>query len=233
MKALAIIPARGGSKSIPKKNLAILAGKSLLAHAIDAARAATSVESVLVTSDDREILEAAARLGAEPLTRPLELATDLAPTEPAITHALEAVLAKGRSVPEALVVLQTTSPLRTAEDIDGALALLDAPGIDAAVSVFEPPHSPFKAFYERTDGTLAGVVNDEAPFRPRQSLPRAWMPNGAIYAVRTEFFRAYGRLFAPSTRPYPMPHDRSIDIDSYADLACAEAWLAEHPREAA
>lgn len=233
MRAIAIIPARGGSKSIPRKNLAMVAGKTLLAHAVDAARASRHVTSVVVTSDDREILDAASRLGAEIVVRPAELATDLAPTEPAITHALEVLEARGIELPEALVLLQTTSPLRTSADVDAALTLLATEGTEAVVSVFEPPHSPFKAFFERADGCLAGVVNDEAPFRPRQSLPRAWMPNGAIYAVRSAFFRAEGRLFAPRTKPYPMPHERSVDVDTLDDLARAESWLASHPREAA
>lgn len=224
IRVLAVVPARGGSKGLPGKNLAPVGGRSLVARAVDAARGCPRVGRVIVSSDDDAILEAARRAGAEPLRRPPALATDEARSEPVALHALDA-LADWR--PDVLCLLQPTSPLREAGDVDAALALLEAdPRLDAVVSVFEPRHSPWKAFRLGDDGHLHGLVDDDAPFRPRQSLPPAYYPNGAVYAVRSAVLRGTGRLVGPRTAPLVMSRERSLDVDDAADLAAAEAWLS-------
>jgi CMP-N,N'-diacetyllegionaminic acid synthase len=219
---IAIVTARGGSKGLPGKNLRMLAGKPLLAWSIEAGLQSARVTRVVVSSDDAAILACAERFGAVPLLRPSALAQDDTPSEPVLVHALQALAATEPRV----LLLQPTSPLRTAEDVDAALAHMDATGADAVISVFEPPHSPWKAFYVDGDGALRGVVSDEAPFRPRQSFPRAAMPNGAIYACRTADFLATGRLFGPRTVPWFMPAARSVDIDTEAELEEAGRSLA-------
>ncbi len=221
---LAIVTARGGSKGLPGKNLRPLGGRPLLAWSVEAGLGSGRVTRVVVTSDDDAILACAAACGAIPLRRPEALARDDTPSAPVVAHALETLGAH-----EAVVLLlQPTSPLRNAADVDAALTLRDNEAAEAVISVFEPEHSPWKAFYVAADGGLRGVVDDEAPFRPRQGFPRAAMPNGAIYACDHEHFVRTGSLFAPRTVPYFMDAARSVDIDTAEDLARAEAWLAAH-----
>ncbi len=226
MKTLAIILARGGSTGLPGKNLLPLAGKPLLAWSVEAGLRATGVDRVVLSSDDEAILAAAREAGAETLLRPAELAQDDTPSDVSLLHAWEQA-GRGEGV---LVLLQPTSPLRTAADIDGALARLEAPGADAVISVVEPPCNPWKCFYADDDGHLHGIAGNDAPFRPRQELPHAYAPNGAIYAVRTALFERTGKLFQPRTLPYVMDRERSLDVDTADDLARAAAVLSAPSR---
>jgi len=220
---LAVIPARGGSRGIPRKNLVPLAGRPLLAWTIAAAREARGVDRVVVSSDDPEILAAARAHGAEPLRRPAALATDAARSEPVLRHAVDAACPGAGT----LCLLQPTSPLRTGAHVDGALSLLSEDReAEAVVSVFEPAHSPFKAFQLDGGGYLVGVVDGDAPFRPRQELPATFFPNGAIYAVRADAFRATGSLLGRGRAlPYVMTRGDSLDIDDWDDLRRAEDRL--------
>ncbi len=224
--ALAVITARGGSKGLPGKHLRLLGGKPLLAWTVEAALAARRVARVIVTSDDPAILDLAATLGAETLLRPAELARDDTPSDPVVVHAVQAA-GRGEAV---VVLLQPTSPLRTAEDIDAALAHLEETGADAVVSVCAPRENPWKSFYVDAGGCLRGIAGDDAPFQPRQSLPVAVRPNGAIYGVRTACLLRRGRLFAERTVGWEMPRARSVDIDTAEDLAEAEGGLGASGR---
>jgi CMP-N,N'-diacetyllegionaminic acid synthase len=220
--AIAIIPARGGSKGLPGKHLLDLGGKPLIAWTIEAALNAASVERVVVTSDDKPILDLANEMGAEVLHRPAHLATDEVRSEPVILHALEA----SKATQELTVLLQPTSPLRHSSHVDEALALL-TDDVDGIISVTSLEHSPWKCFYVDESGCLRGVVSDEAPFLPRQSLPEAYRPNGAIYAVRTRAFVENGALVGGRTLPYFMPPRLSVDIDRPDDLVRAEEVLKQ------
>jgi CMP-N-acetylneuraminic acid synthetase len=218
---LAIVTARGGSKGLPGKHLRELGGKPILAWSIEAGLASARVTRVLVTSDDPAILACARAQGAETLLRPEELARDDTPTMPVLLHALRAL----SPAEPCTLLLQPTSPLRTAQDVDGALALRESLQADAVISVTEPAHSPWKAFYVTPEGTLRGIVSEDAPFQPRQSFPRAAQPNGAIYACPTAQLLTRERLFGPRTVPFFMEEARSVDIDTEEDLRRAEAWL--------
>jgi CMP-N-acetylneuraminic acid synthetase len=225
--ALAVVLARGGSKGLPGKNLLPVAGKPLLAWSVEAALQAARVDRVVVSSDDAAILAAARDAGAETLQRPAHLAQDDTTSEASLIHAWQEA-GRGEDV---LVLLQPTSPLRTAADVDDALALLDRVDVDAVISVVEPDRSPWKCFYADENGHLRGLVDDDTPFRPRQELPRAFAPNGAIYAVRSALFEATGRLFQPRTVPFEMPAERGLDVDTADDLARAEAMLTDASRQ--
>ena len=227
MTVLAVILARGGSKGLPGKNLLPLAGRPLLVWSVDAGLQAERVDRVVVSSDDAAILDAARRAGAEALLRPTELAQDDTTSEASLVHAWEAA-GRGEDI---IVLLQPTSPLRTAEDVDAALVALEDPDVDSVISVIEPEQTPWKCFYTGEDGYLHGVVDDETPFRPRQELPRAYAPNGAIYAVRAKLFETTGRLFQPRTVPYLMPAERSLDVDTADDLVRAQTMLANASRQ--
>lgn len=222
--ALALIPARGGSKSIPLKNLATVGGKTLLQHAIDAARDSGVIDRIVVSSDSELILEAAAGLGAEPLRRPAELASDSAGSDCVVAHCIdELALLEQRARP--MVLLQPTSPLRTAEHIVGAMEVWKRSAAHCVVSVFEPDHHPAKSFRVDQEGMLTGLFAADAPFTPRQMLPRAFLPNGAIYVFSIEAFTAQSRIPRERLVPYVMPARSSIDIDQPGDLAEAARLL--------
>ncbi|MEM7449559.1 MAG: acylneuraminate cytidylyltransferase family protein [Myxococcota bacterium] len=222
-QTLAVIPARGGSRGIPQKNIAPVFGRPLLAWTIEAALKADEIDRVVVSSDCDEVLKVARRWGAEPLHRPKELATDICASEPVLGHAFSTLQSEGANV-ETLVLLQPTSPLRDAGHIDEALALLGA-GVNAVISVYEPRHSPHKCLQLSPSGSLQGLVDEDAPFRRRQDLPMALMPNGAIYAITAEAFRQTRRLLTDRTAPYIMAAHLSLDIDTPKDLQEAERRL--------
>lgn len=225
MKILAIIPARGGSKGIPRKNIVDLGGKPLIAWTIEAALGCSYIDKVLVSSDDKEILRTAKKWGAQTIKRPKKISGDNSPFAPLIFHALESYKKKENYTPHLLVYLQPTSPLRTSQDISQAIKKLLDKKAGALISVYPIDKKYLKAFVINKKGYLAGAVNDKYPFANRQDLPDLYMPNGAIYIIKTKLFLKYGQLFSPRTLPYEMSFLQSIDIDNPADLMTAEELL--------
>jgi CMP-N,N'-diacetyllegionaminic acid synthase len=220
--AIAIIPARGGSKGIKDKNIALLGGKPLIAHTIDAARGARSITRIVVSTDSDAIARVAESAGAEVLRRPRGLATDRAPTAAAIRHALEALDAP---LPDIVVVLQPTSPLRGSPDIDGAVRLLRSSGAPEVNSVCLVDHPIEWVFRRSAGGRLTPVVRRPRAPRRQDAAPAVRL-NGAVYVVRRHTFLRTGLLTSGRTVGYVMPRERSIDIDEPADLVAAEALLA-------
>jgi CMP-N,N'-diacetyllegionaminic acid synthase len=213
-----LVPARGGSKGIPRKNLAPLAGKPLLTWTLEAADAARSLDRVVVSTDDEEIAELARQLGAEVLGRPPELAADGTPMLDVVRHALGEL----GSV-EVLVVLQPTSPLRRAEHVDEAVRLLRETDADAVVSVVEVPHQ-FRpgSLMQIEEGTLV-PLEPGAPVT-RQEKQLVYARNGpAVLALRPE--RLGDDLYAGDVRPYVMELRDSVDVDGPDDLRLAELLL--------
>lgn len=219
---LAIIPARGGSKGLPGKNILPLGDLPLIAWTIHAARNASCVARVVVTTDDAEIAAVARASGAEvPFLRPPELATDTATSADVADHVLQALPGFDRAV-----LLQPTSPFRTASDIDAARALWDATGAVSCVSVCEATQSPWLMFTRGIEGGLDRVLPvPEAGLR-RQDLASTYLLNGAIYLIQTDHFRATRQFVHSDTSGYVMPQDRSVDIDTADDLDAARAQLA-------
>jgi CMP-N,N'-diacetyllegionaminic acid synthase len=216
VKVVALIPARGGSKAIPRKNLAQLGGRPLIAWTIEAAQASEVLTSVVVSTDSDEIAEAA--FGAQILRRPASLAGDDTPMRAVIDHALAEL-----GAPDVLVLLQPTSPLRRSEHIDEAIRLLLESGADCVVSVVEVPHrfGP-ESLMALEDGRL--VPLSEAATR-RQDKQPVYARNGpAILAVRPD--RIGDDLYGGDCRPYLMRAEDSIDIDEEFDLELAEFLLA-------
>lgn len=214
---LAIIPARGGSKGLPGKNIIDLGGKPLMAWSIDAALHSKYIKKTVVSSDSEEILGIAKKFGAEAIKRPDELANDTASSEPLITHVIDK-LQKNNESYDFIVLLQPTSPLRDGNDIDMSIELMLQKGADALISMSEPEHSPYKAFKENTDGYIEGLIDNKSPFMRRQDLPQVYMPNGAIYIVKTNVFMQCGKLFTSKTVPFLMSIQKSIDVDTKEDL---------------
>jgi CMP-N-acetylneuraminic acid synthetase len=219
MDAVALIPARGGSKCIPRKNLAPLAGKPLIAWAIEAAFESETVGRTVVSTEDAEIAEVARGLGAEVVERPAALATDDSPMLDVVVHALESF-----GPVEILVLLQPTSPLRRPAHVDGAVALLRSSGADAVVSVVEVPHVYRPASLMALEGDRLTRL-DDTTYATRADKPIAYARNGpAILALRAD--RIGGDLYRGDLRGYVMDHRDSVDVDEPFDLELAEFLLA-------
>jgi CMP-N,N'-diacetyllegionaminic acid synthase len=229
MSIVAVIPARGGSKGIPRKNLVRIAGRPLIAYAIEAARNAASVDRVLISTDDSEIADVARELGAEvPFLRPPELAADAAPMLGVLTHALAWLESQGEAV-EGLVLLQPTSPLRTARHIEEAIALFRSAPASSVVSVVEVPHrfNPVSVMKLSAQGTLSPFLGDQVIATRRQDKPQAYARNGPVMLVCHPDTLRSGELYGASCLPYLMSEEDSLDIDSPQDLLLAEQALLD------
>lgn len=224
---IALIPARGGSKGVPRKNLAILAGQPLLAHTVAAARGARAVDRVVVSSDDGEILELARALGAEALPRPESMASDTASAEVVVTHFVSTLSPPERQADPLLVYLQPTSPLRTSAHIDAAFDLLGREGGTTLVSVVELAKSPYKSFGLDRQGRMQSLFDERLSNACRQDLPPAYLPNGAIYVFACSDFQARSGFPSNGSLPYVMSAQDSIDIDTRGDLEHAQRILGE------
>jgi CMP-N,N'-diacetyllegionaminic acid synthase len=227
-----LIPARGGSKSIPRKNLAVVAGRPLLAYTARAALGARCLDRVVLSTDDDEIAEAARALGLDvPFLRPAALAADDTAMIAVMRHALDFLTESGTTA-TVLVLLQPTSPLRTARHIAEAVELLLDSGAETVVSVVEVPHNfgPASVVIQHPDGRLTPFLPGPAILR-RQDKPRVFARNGpAILAVRGAALRR-GALYGEPTLGYRMSAADSLDIDEPDDLWLAEQYIRR--REAA
>lgn len=238
MKILGIIPARGGSKSIPRKNIKELGGKPLIAWTIEAAKKSGVLDRLILTTDDSEIAEAGKGLGVEvPFMRPKELAEDKTPTLPVLQHAVEWLKENEGYVPDAVMLLQPTAPLRRPEHIQGAVELLKQSGADSVVSVVEIPghFSPYWAVVEKEDGRAELFVGE--PIRKRiprrQDFPKkTYANNGAIYLFRPHllFDAEKPSLYGEHVRLLPMEEKYSVNIDSPEDWELAEIAMKKLTR---
>jgi len=222
MPYLYLIPARGGSKGIPRKNVKLLGNKSLIAYSIETAMAIAQTNDVIcVSSDDDEIIAAATQCGLSvAFKRPAQLATDTAGTYPVILHALN-YYAQQQQYFDAVVLLQPTSPFRRAEQVQAAITKFDAT-VDMVVSVIETAANPYYVLYEEdAEGYLQ--KSKTANFVRRQDCPTVYELNGAIYVINTQSLRKY-QSFAQfkRLRKYHMPQQYHVDLDTPLDWAFAE-----------
>jgi CMP-N-acetylneuraminic acid synthetase len=224
-KILAIIPARGGSKGLPRKNIKPLLGKPLIAWTVEQAKNSKYIDKVVVSTDDEEIAEISKKYGAEvPFLRPKELARDDSPTIDAIIHAINWFEERGEFF-DILILLQPTSPLRTTEDIDNAIELfLNNKDALSLISVKENEHPPFWSL-EIENKFLKPLFGEEYFKKRRQELPKSYMPNGAIFISYVDILKKYKTFYTPKTIAYIMPPERSIDIDNEFDFLLAEFIL--------
>jgi CMP-N,N'-diacetyllegionaminic acid synthase len=226
---LGVIPARGGSKGIPNKNLALLCGRPLLAYTADAAKESRKLTRTIVSTDDERIADCARSLGLEvPFMRPASLAADEAPMLPVLQHALEAMRADGFDT-DIVVLLQPTSPLRRAEHIDAAIDWLQRTAADSVVSVVEVPHQFNPLSVMRLDDGLLKPFLDGPTVARRQDKPRLFARNGpAVLAVRAAVV-AGGSLYGERSWPLGMSAEDSIDVDTPWDLRLVESVLEGRP----
>lgn len=226
MRIIAVISARGGSKGVPRKNVLPVAGKPLIAWTIAAALGSRQVSRLIVSTDDPEIAHVAREHGAEvPFLRPSEMARDDSPVIDAVEHALHWVERSEGRLPDYVVLLQPTSPLRQTADIDGAIDLACARNADAVLSVCEASPHPYLARRLGKDGSLADFIDLPSKPNRRQDYPPAYVLNGAIYVNRVAPLLASRNFQPPGALAYPMPAERSCDIDTHLDLQIAELLL--------
>jgi CMP-N,N'-diacetyllegionaminic acid synthase len=222
VRTLGLIPARGGSKGIPRKNVKLIAGKPLIVWTIEAALRSSLLDAVVVSTDDPEIAEVARCAGAQvPFMRPAELAQDKTPGIDPVLHAL-AQLPQFDSV----LLLQPTSPLRNTDDIDACLRLATQQHAPSVVSVSEPDTHPYWTYRLTGGQTLERFIAAE-PAARRQDLPAAVALNGALYFADANWLRRSGGLVGTETLAYVMPRERSIDLDTPLDWKFAELLLKE------
>jgi CMP-N,N'-diacetyllegionaminic acid synthase len=219
-RVLGLITARGGSKGVPRKNLRVVGGKPLIAWTIEAGRCSAHIDHLVLSSDDAEIIAAARAHGCEaPFVRPAELATD---TAASLDVARDAIARVGRGF-HYLVLLQPTSPLRASQDIDQALQLCEDSRASTCVSVCEVDKSPYWMVRVADDQRISPLLAELPP--NRQSAPKVYILNGAVYVARCDHLMGGGDFIAEDTVARVMPKERSIDIDSEEDIVLLEHRL--------
>lgn len=225
---LAIIPARGGSKGIPRKNLLKIEGKPLIQYTLEAAKKSHLITRAIVNSDDEEILAYAKTQGGEIYQRPPELGEDTTSMRAVIEEQLNYLRNKEGYEPDIIVLLQPTSPLRNANHIDEALEIFDNMECESVVSVEEEPHlhSPYSVMRINEEGYLEFFLKGGQDFTSRQQKPKFYARNGAaIYAVKTEIFMKTGSFYGEKCLPYLMLPEDSVDIDTMLDVYVVQAMM--------
>ncbi|MEA3351094.1 MAG: acylneuraminate cytidylyltransferase family protein [Chloroflexota bacterium] len=226
IKTLAIIPARGASKSIPNKNIRPVAGRPLLAWTITEAQAAESVDRIIVSTDSSKIADVAQEYGADiPFMRPAELAEDSTPGILPILHAIRWLENAENYLPDYVIALQPTSPLRSSVDIDASIQLAERMDADAVVSVAPVNHHPYWMKQINDEGILRDFISLDEPITRRQDLPNAYALNGAVYLARREILLERKTWYTGRTYAYVMPIERSLDVDSPWDIYLADLIL--------
>jgi CMP-N,N'-diacetyllegionaminic acid synthase len=219
-KILAVVPARGGSKGVPRKNIRELVGKPLIAWTIEQAKKSRYIDRLIVSTDDEEIARTAKEWGAEvPFLRPVELAQDDTPGVAPVLHAIEKLNGF-----DYVVLLQPTSPLRRTEDIDGCIEKCVQTGAPTCVTVTLPDKSPYWMYTIDGEQKLSPILPAQLSITRRQDLPSVYVLNGAVYVAKCRWLNEMQTFLTDYTVGYVMDGQRSIDIDTEEDLAFCE-WL--------
>ncbi len=223
-KTLYIIPARGGSKGIPHKNIKLLAGKPLIAYAIELARKFAVDADICVTTDSAEIAAVAEGLGLKvPFLRPAELSTDSCGTYEVLIHALDYYKSMGVEY-DTIVLLQPTSPLRISDDIEHVMERYSS-DVDMVVTVTEAASNPYYNLFETDGDGFLQISKGDGKFTRRQDIPKVWEYNGAVYMINVKSLRAMTLGEFPKRLMVEMPRSRSIDLDTELDWLIAEKLM--------
>lgn len=218
---LAYIPARGGSKSIPQKNIVDFLGKPLLAHTIEKALAVNVFSKVIVSTDNSEIAQIAQNYGAQVIERPAELSQDHSTNLDGVRHALNYLAEIENYKPESFCILQPTSPLKRVENIQEACERFLDKKADALVSVTECKHHPYKTLKVISKDKIEPMISWDTMVQSRQILDKFYLPNGAIHCCNVNFFLERNVIFSENMEIYFMPEAESVDIDGAVDLELA------------
>jgi CMP-N,N'-diacetyllegionaminic acid synthase len=233
MKALGIIPARGGSQGVPRKNIRLLCGKPLLQYTAEAALAAKNLSRIILSTEDEEIAEVGQTCGLEvPFRRPAELARDDTPTLAVVQHAVGWVEDRGELY-DFICLLQPTNPLRKAQDIDACLKMLAQGDMDSVVSVLPVPHdyNPHWVYLLDQEGLLRLSTGESTPYPRRQELPPAFHREGSVYVTRRDVLMKDNSLYGKRTIGYVMDPKRHVNIDGPEDWKAAEGLLSQNCNE--
>lgn len=224
MKTLYVIPARGGSKGIPGKNIKPLAGKPLISYTIDVARELAPDCDICVTTDDADIISTVEAMNLKvPFVRPAELATDHSGTYEVLIHALDFYESQGIHY-DTMVLLQPTSPLRTADNVRSCLQLY-TPEIDMVVSVMQAATNPYYNAFETDENGFLHISKGDGKYTRRQDAPKVWEYNGAVYVINTASLRKMKLGEFTRRKMYEMSRERSIDLDTPTDWLIAETLI--------
>ena len=219
MGVLAVIPARGGSKGIPRKNLRLLCGTPLVVHAIRTALAAKRIDRVVLSTDDDEIAVVGSEAGAEVIMRPPHLADDVAPTIPVLQHAID-TLADGGWQAKVVVVLEPTSPFRSAATVDACVAKLDDDKVQSAITVTQLERNPYNIFTVNNGRAVRFIREPEGVFTRRQQFTHLKRLNGCVYVTRADLVRS-GCILGEPMQVVEMTGEESINIDTPLDMEIA------------
>lgn len=225
---IAIIPARGGSKGLPGKNIKLLLGKPLISYTINAAKEVKKIDKIIVSTDDKEIAKVSDLFGAEcPFLRPAHLAADDSLAIDNYIYTLNRIKSEYKYYSDEFIVLQPTSPLRTSKDIVNSIDLFQKKQADSLVSFTELEHPPSWAMSITNEGKPEFYFNNSinTEQKNRQEYPKAYVPNGAVFIFRLSLLEKYHNYFLKNTYAYIMPRERSIDIDTQLDFDFAEFIL--------
>ena len=234
MKVLGLITARGGSKGVPRKNIRLLNGKSLLAYTAETALEAKSLTSVVLSTEDFEIAEIGRQYLLDvPFMRPLELAQDATPSLAVVRHALLTLAEMGEHF-DAICLLQPTNPLRRAADIDNCIELLAKSNADSVVSVLPVPHeyNPQWVFWMNGENQMSLVTGEKEPTTRRQDLPPAFHRDGSVYVTRCATVLEQGSLYGEHVKGYEIESEFSANIDTEADWLAVEARICQQQKPA-
>jgi CMP-N,N'-diacetyllegionaminic acid synthase len=225
-RVIGVIPARGGSKSVPGKNIRAVGGKPLIAWSIEVARQVSEIDRIIVSTDDAQIASVGRAHGAEVYTRPAHLATDEALVIDALKDILQRLRAEGET-PEWIILLEPTCPLRTSEDIRSCLELVAQGSYDSVATFKDAELNPHRA-WRLVDGVPEVFIAGAVPWLPRQKLPKAYQLNGAVYVFRGNLLEEESKsLLVGKLGAVLMPRHRSQDIDDSVDFAIVETLLKE------
>lgn len=226
MKTLCLINARSGSKGVPRKNIKPLNGKPLIAYSIETALKSRRIGRVVVSTDSQNIADVAKAYGAEtPFLRPPELATDTAKQIDAMIHAVAALEQAGDRY-DYICILQPTCPLRSAEDVDGALQLLLDSGADSVITVTDVGgRHPRTLYTQNPDGQIRAYLDSAPGGVLRQDFENLLWRTGAVYAMKRDILMEQRSLYGQDIRGYPVPEERSFNIDTIFDWELTEAWI--------
>ena len=233
MRILGVIPARGGSKGVPRKNIKLLAGKPLLQYTAEAGLGSIRLARLILSTDDPEIAEIGRNCGLEiPFLRPPELALDTTPTLPVIQHALRWMIERGEAF-DAICLLQPTSPFRSAVVIDSCIDLFERHHADSVVTMLPVPHiyNPHWVYFQDAKGCMHLSTGERDPLPRRQTLPPAFHREGSVYVSRSEVVLECNSLFGDKVLGYVIESHLSLNIDTPADWEKAELLMAEKRRE--
>ncbi len=231
MRVLGLIPARGGSKGVPRKNIKLLCGKPLLAYTAEAALNSKRLSRVILSTDDDEIAAIGRACGLDvPFLRPAELALDSTPTLPVAQHAVRMLEEAGEHF-DALCLLQPTNPLRRSEDIDACIELLESSDADAVATILPVPaeYNPHWVYFQDESGLLKLSTGEDVPIPRRQSLPPAFHREGSVYVVRRNVLIEGNSFYGSRFKGLPLDPAHSANIDTPEDWQLAETLLSKRP----